>query len=78
MMAMLAFATGVSAKDNDRITQTRKVADFTRIEVTTVGQIYFTQSGDHCRSNLFHAITRSVVPHRGQREACEKHHYRGA
>lgn len=44
MMAMLAFATGVSAKDNDRITQTRKVADFTRIEVTTVGQIYFTQS----------------------------------
>ena len=44
LLAALAFATGVSAKDNDRITQTRKVADFTRIEVTTVGQIYFTQS----------------------------------
>ncbi len=44
LLAALAFATGVSAKDNDRITQTRKVADFTRIEVTTVGQVYFTQS----------------------------------
>ena len=28
----------------DRISQTRKVADFTRIEVTSVGQVYFTQS----------------------------------
>ena len=44
LLATLAFATDVSAKDNDHITQTRKVADFTRIEVTTVGQIYFTQS----------------------------------
>ena len=44
LLATLAYATGVSAKDNDRITQTRKVADFTRIEVTTVGQVYFTQS----------------------------------
>ena len=44
IMVMLAFATTACAGDNDRITQTRKVADFTRIEVTTVGQIYFTQS----------------------------------
>ena len=44
LLAALAFATGVSAKDNDRITQTRKVADFTRVEFTAVGQVYFTQS----------------------------------
>lgn len=44
LLAALAFATGVSAKDNDRITQTRKVADFTRVEFTSVGQVYFTQS----------------------------------
>ena len=44
LLAMLAFATTACAGDNDRITQTRKVADFTRIEVTTVGQVYFTQS----------------------------------
>lgn len=42
----LAFATLLScfAKDNDQITQTRKVADFTRIEVSAVGQVYFTQA----------------------------------
>lgn len=44
LLVTLAFATGVSAKDDDHVTQTRKVADFTRIEVTSVGQIYFTQS----------------------------------
>lgn len=44
MFMVAAFASTLSAKDNDRITQTRKVADFTRIEVTSVGQIYFTQS----------------------------------
>ena len=43
-LAAWAFIAVVSAKDNDHITQTRKVADFTRIEVTSVGQIYFTQS----------------------------------
>ena len=31
-------------KDDGHVTQTRKVGDFTRIEVTSVGQIYFTQS----------------------------------
>lgn len=44
MMAMLAFATTACAGDNDRVNQTRKVADFTRVEFTAVGQIYFTQS----------------------------------
>lgn len=46
MFMVAAFASTLSAKDNDRITQTRKVADFTRIEVTSVGQIYFTQSSE--------------------------------
>lgn len=44
LLATLAFTAGVSAKDDDHVTQTRKVGDFTRIEVTSVGQIYFTQS----------------------------------
>lgn len=46
LLAALAFTTVVSAKDNDRITQTRKVADFTAVEVTSVAQIYFTQSSE--------------------------------
>ena len=44
LLATLAFTAGVSAKDDGHVTQTRKVGDFTRIEVTSVGQIYFTQS----------------------------------
>ena len=43
-MAIWAFAGTACASGGDRISQTRKVADFTRIEVTSVGQVYFTQS----------------------------------
>lgn len=42
----LSFASALFAEDNDRITQTRKVADFTAVEVTSVAQIYFTQSSE--------------------------------
>lgn len=32
-----------TARDKDRVTQTREVDNFTAIEVTSVGQVYFTQ-----------------------------------
>ena len=45
MALTLAFlaAIGAWAADNDRVTQTRKVDNFTRIEVTAVANLYFTQ-----------------------------------
>lgn len=41
-LAFLA-AIGAWAADNDHVTQTRKVDNFTRIEVTAVANLYFTQ-----------------------------------